>query len=186
MNTEEKKKHGIGAFILAAISFIPLIGIFAGIICIVIAVVGKKSNSKLLGGLGFSGILFSVVLYGSLFYKAFNSEEFSKGFEVHAISAMTSLVRHVEYYKLQQGAYPESMGSLRSNLKEGEMVFSYDMSGPMNINSQQRDFYFEVINDGASYLLFGIGQDATPFTQDDIFPIIDPIKDKNIGWVKGR
>ncbi len=186
MNTEEKKKHGVGAFILAGISFIPLIGIFIGIICIVIAVVGKKSNSKLLGGLGFAGILFSVVLYGSLFYKAFNNEEFSKGFEVHAISAMTSLVRHVEYYKLQQGAYPESMDSLRSNLKEGEMVFSYDMSAPMNMSSPQRDFYFEVINDGANYLLFGIGQDATPFTQDDIFPIIDPIKDKNIGWVKGR
>ncbi len=185
MNTEVEKKHGIGAFILAAISFIPLIGIFIGIICIVIAVVGKKSNSKLLGGLGFAGIMFSIVLYGSLFYKAFNSGEFSKGFEVHAISAMTSLVRHIEYYKLQQGTYPESMDSLRSNLKEGEMVFSYDMSGPMNVNSLQRDFYFEVINDGANYLLFGIGQDATPFTLDDIYPIIDPVKDKNIGWVKG-
>ena len=59
MNTEESRKHGIGAFILAGISFIPLIGIFTGIICIVIASVGKKSNSKFLGGLGLAGILFS-------------------------------------------------------------------------------------------------------------------------------
>ncbi len=186
MNIEEKKKHGVGAFILAGISFTPLIGIFIGIICIVIAVVGKKSNSKLLAGVGFSGVMFSVVLYGSLFYKALNNDEPSKGFEVHAISAMTSLVRHIEYYKLQQGTYPDSMEVLRANLKDGEMVFSYDMSGPMNMNSQQRDFYFEVVNDGRNYLLFGIGQDAVPFTQDDIFPIIAPQKDKNIGWIKRK
>jgi len=186
VNTEEKKKHGVGAFVLAGISFIPLIGIFTGIICIVIAVVGKKSNSKLLGGLGFAGIMFSVVLYGSLFYKMFNDEEFSKGFEVHAISAMTSLVRHIEYYKLQHGNYPGSMTALRENLKEGEMVFSFDMSGPLNMDGQQRDFYYEVTNDGENYLLFGIGQDASPFTQDDIFPIIDPEKDKNIGWIKKK
>ncbi len=186
MNTEEKKKHGVGAFVLAGISFIPLIGIFTGIICIVIAVVGKKSNSKLLGGLGFAGIMFSVVLYGSLFYKMFNDEGFSKGFEVHAISAMTSLVRHVEYYKLQYGNYPESMAALRENLKEGEMVFSFDMSGPLNMGVQQRDFYYEITNGGENYLLFGIGQDAQPFTQDDIFPIIDPEKDKNIGWIKSK
>ena len=184
MNTEEKKKHGVGAFVLAGLSFIPLIGIFSGIICIVIAVVGKKSNSKLLGGLGFAGIIFSVVLYGTLFYKAFNDNEFSKGFEVHAVSAMTSIVRQIEYYKLQHGAYPESMAALRENLKEDEMVFSFDMSGPLNIGGQQRDFYYKVLNNGENYLLFGIGQDAEPFTQDDIFPIIDPKKDKNIGWVQ--
>jgi hypothetical protein len=184
VSTEEKKKHGVGAFVLAGVSFIPLIGIFTGIICIVIAVAGKKSNSKLLGGLGFAGIMFSVVLYGSMFYKMFNDETFSKGFESHAISAMTSLVRHIEYYKLQHSAYPESMAALRENLKEGEMVFSFDMSGPLNFEGQQRDFYYEVINEGANYLLFGVGQDSVAFTVDDIFPIIDPEKDNNIGWVK--
>ena len=38
---KEKDKHGIGAFIVAGTSFIPLIGIFTGIICIVIAIVGN-------------------------------------------------------------------------------------------------------------------------------------------------
>ena len=59
---KEKDKHGIGAFIVAGTSFIPLIGIFTGIICIVIAIVGKKSNSKLLGGLGFAGIMCSGII----------------------------------------------------------------------------------------------------------------------------
>jgi hypothetical protein len=186
VNTEEKEKHGVGAFLLAGISFIPLIGIFTGIICIVIAVVGGKSNSKLLGILGFAGIMLSVVLYGSIFYSMFKDDGIAKRFEPHAISTMTSLVRHIEYYKLQNGAYPESMEAIRKNLKEGEMVFTFDVSGPINIGEQQRDFYYEVINSGDNYLLFGVGSDSIPFTEDDIFPLIDSEKDKNTGWLRGE
>ena len=181
---KEKDKHGIGAFIVAGTSFIPLIGIFTGIICIVIAIVGKKSNSKLLGGLGFAGIMLSIILYGTLFYKISNDGGFSKGFEVHAINAMTSLVRDIEYYKLQHGNYPESLDVLRESLTDSEIPFPYDISGPINGTGQQRDYYYNIVNEGKNYKLFGIGQDATPFTSDDIFPIIDPEKDKNIGWVK--
>lgn len=184
MGIKIKEKHGIGAFIFAGTSFIPLIGVFTGIICIVIAVVGKKSNSKLLGGLGFAGIMLSIILYGTLFYKASSNGGFSKGFEIHAINSLTSLVRDIEYYKLQNGSYPESLDTLRENLKEDEILFTYDISGPFNTDNQQRDFYYELINNNKNYRLFGIGQDATPFTSDDIFPVIDPEKDKNIGWVK--
>ena len=183
---EEKDKHGVGAFILAGTSFIPLIGIFTGIACIVIAVVRKKSNSKLLGGLGFAGIMLSIILYGTLFYKMTSDGGFSKGFEVHAVNAMTSLVRDIEYYKLQHGDYPESLDVLRESLTDDEMPFPYDISGPMNGTGAQRDYSYNVINEGENYTLFGIGQDATPFTSDDIFPVIDPEKDKNIGWVKNK
>jgi len=186
VNTEENKKHGVGVFVLAGISFIPLLGVFTGIICIVIAVVGRKSNSKLLGFLGFAGIMFSAVLYGSIFYIMFKGDGFGKSFEPHAISAMTSLVRHIEYYKIQNGAYPDSMDQLRKNLKEGEMVFTFDMSGPMKMGEKQRDYYYEVIGEGNNYLLFGVGSDDTPFTEDDIYPLIDPKKDKNIGWLKDK
>lgn len=186
MEPTKSNKHGTGAFVLAGISFIPLLGVIPGLICIVNALVGKKTNSKLLGLLGFAGIMVSVVLYGILLPSMFNNPTISKQFEPHAISAMTSLVRHVEYYKLQNNRYPSSMEELRSNLKEGEMVFSFDMSGPMRLGEKQRDFYYEVINGGKNYLLFGVGADATPFTEDDIYPLIDSDKDKNIGWVKHK
>jgi hypothetical protein len=186
VNTEEKHKHRVGVFVLAATSFVPLVGIVTGIICIIIATVGKKSNSKLLGGLGFAGVMSSVVVYGSLFYQLLNNEEFSKGFEAHAIGAMTSLVRDIEYYKLQQGHYPESMAALRGSLRVGETAFFLDISGSLNTDGEQGTLYYEVTNGGEHYLLFSVGQDAEPFTQDDIFPIVDPEKDKNSGWVKER
>jgi len=182
---EEKKKHGTGAFVVAGMSFIPLIGVLTGIICIFNAVISRRPNSKLLGTLGFAGIMFSVVLYGSIFYKMYEGEGFGgKNFEPHAISAMTSLIRTIEYIKIQNSLYPNNMDEIRASLKEGEMVFSYDVSGPVKMGEQQRDFYYEVINEGNNYLLFGIGVDGTPFTEDDIYPIVDPIKDKNIGWIQ--
>ncbi len=186
MSTEKKKKHGAGAFVLAGFSFIPIIGVLTGIICILNAVIARRPNSKLLGLLGFSGIMFSVILYGVILPNIFKNTDFSRQFEAHAISAMTSLVRNIEYIKLQNGTYPESMEEIRASLKEGEMLLSYDVSGPAKMGETRRDFYYEVINDGNNYLLFGIGIDATPFTEDDIYPLIDPAKDKNIGWVKSK
>lgn len=186
MAIQEKEKHGAGAFVLAGISFIPLIGVLTGIICILNAVIARRPNSSLLGLLGFCGIMVSVILYGVVLPGIFKSTDFSKQFEPHAISAMTSLVRNIEYIKLQQGAYPESMEEIRANLKEGELVFTFDLSGPATMGDTQRDFYYEVINDGSNYLLFGLGVDGKPFTEDDIYPLIDPAKDKNIGWVKSE
>lgn len=186
MEPIKKKKHGPGAFVLAGISFIPLIGVVPGIICIINALIGQKENSKLLGFLGFAGIMVSVILYGIVLPSMFNNKDFSKSFEPHAISAMTSIVRHVEYYKLQNKRYPRSMEELRANLKEGEIVFSYDVSGPISLSEKPREFYYEVINNGNNYLLFGIGVDATPFTEDDLYPLIDSTKDINIGWVKKK
>lgn len=186
MSTEEKKKHGAGAFVLVGISFIPLIGVLTGVICILNAAITRRPNSKLLGFLGFCGVMVSVILYGVVLPNMFKNTDFSKQFEPHAISAMTSLVRNIEYIKMQSGAYPANMEEVRGNLKEGEMVFSYDMSGPFGIDEKQRDFHYEVINDGGNYLLFGVGVDATAFTEDDIYPLIDPVKDKNIGWLNGK
>jgi len=161
-------------------------GVFAGMACILLAVIGRRSNSMLLGGLGFSGIMCTVIIYGVILPSVINNIDLSKHFEPQAKSAMTSLVRHAEYFKLQHGHYPESLEELRANLKDGELVFFYDMSGPLRPDQEPREFYYEVVGDGDSYLLFGVGGDAEPFTSDDIYPLIDPVKDKNIGWVSQK
>ncbi len=186
MEENIKNKHGTGAFVLSGMSFFPIIGVIPGIICIFNALISRKENSKKLGFLGFSGIMVTVILYGFILPSIFNSKDFNKNFEPHSISTMTSLVRQIEYFKLQSSKYPKSIEELRSNLTEGEMVLTYDMSGPTTIGDRPREFYYEVINDSNNYLLFGIGQDSVPFTNDDIYPLIDVEKDKNIGWIKTK
>lgn len=186
MTTQKKKKHGIGAFIIAGISFIPLIGVIPGIISILNALITRRPNSKLLGILGFCGILLSVILYGVILPNALQSTGFSKLFESHAVNAMTSLVKKIEYIKLQDGTYPDSMEKIRARLQKGEVALTYDASNASIDGVTTRNFYYEVIDNGDHYLLFSVGPDTQPFTEDDIYPAIDPAKDKNIGWVQSK
>lgn len=187
--TKQARKHGAFPFVLSGVSFIPLIGVLFGIICIAIALFSRKSNSKLLAILGGCGILVTVVLYGVILpysLSLFEEGEFSELFEPHAKSTMTSMVRHIEYYKLQNSRYPNNLEDLRSSLKKGEMVFTFDVSGPLKMGEKPRDFYYKVIRDGKNYLLFSVGSDGIPFTEDDIYPLLDPNKDKATGWLKSQ
>ena len=182
-------KHGPLPFVLAGISFIPLIGVPLGLICIAVAVVVRKDNSKLLGVLGACGILSTIVLYGvvlPLVGLMFSLGSHSSMFEPHARSILTTMVRHIEYYKLQNNRYPTDLAELRSSLKDGEMVFSFDVTGPLKMGESPREFHYEVINNGKQYVLFSIGADGKPFTKDDIHPLIDPTKDRAIGWVERK
>jgi len=183
LNSDKKMRHGTGAFVLSGLSFIPLIGVIPGLICVVNALVSRKGNSKKLGLIGFAGIMFSVVLYGAVLPFAMKNSGFTAALEPHAKSAMTSMVRNIEYYKLQNNTYPANMDEIRASYKEGELAFTFDMSGQNGIGKKPRDFYYELINNDQNYLLFGVGIDSIPFTEDDIYPIVDPEKDKNIGWV---
>jgi len=184
LESEVENKHGTGAFVLSGLSFIPLVGVIFGGICIINAIVSRKSNSIKLGLIGLAGIMFTVIIYGVLLPTIFKNSDFTKQFEVHAIDTMTTLVRNIEYFKLQNNRYPKSIKELRTNLKEGEMVLTFDMSGPIDLGKKAREFHYELINNEKNYLLFGVGVDAKPFTEDDIYPLIDTKKDKNIGWVK--
>src|SRR5258708_37356009 len=56
------------AYVLGGMSFIPLLGVPLGLIAIVIGLI-KKTKGPALLGLG--GIVFSMLLYGSLFYFGF-------------------------------------------------------------------------------------------------------------------
>lgn len=181
-----KKKHGTGAFVLAGFSFVPIVGVLPGGLCVVNAMVSRRENSNILGMLGTAGIVLTIFLAGVVIPKMVNSEQFVKGLEPHARSTMTTLVRHIEYYKLQYGEYPESIKALRDDLKEGEMVYSFDISAPTTLGMTAREFHYELINDGRNYVLLGVGMDATPYTDDDVFPLIDAKKDIRIGWLKSQ
>jgi len=184
LSTAEKQKHGVSFYILAGVSFIPLVGIFAGLACIIGAVRGQKSNSKLIGGLGFAGIMVSVVLFGNLAYHMFTNFD-SKQFEPQSIKNLSLLVNHIEKYKSKNGQYPLTLEALRENLAHDEFITSFDVSLPIQTSGEKLDFHYELINRGQNYLLFGIGQDTLAFTNDDIFPDVESKNEKH-GWLKSK
>jgi hypothetical protein len=62
------KPKSVAGWVFGGLSFIPMFGVLFGIVAIVIGVV-KKTKGQIY--LGIAGILFSVLLYGGIFYFGF-------------------------------------------------------------------------------------------------------------------
>ena len=180
--TDQKESLGALPFVIAGLSFIPLIGIIFGIFVIVWGLVTTKSRGKVLALVGVVGILFSIFLYGSLFY--FGAVQRGGIYdELRSTLAQTTLnsaVQQVEFYKLQYGEYPESLEILKKSYPPTAMVFVND---PTDVNfTKSRNFFYEKI-DSDHYYLLGVGQDGQAFTKDDVLPKILLTPKSKIGLV---
>ncbi len=179
--SEEKEKLGTFPYVIGGISFIPGIGIIFGVIAIIWGLVTKKLGGKKLAIIGACGIGFSIILYGSLFYFGF----FQKGGMYDDLrvqlskNTITSLVQAIEFYKTQNGQYPESLEVLRNSLPENSMVFVHDPTD-VKMGGEPRYYHYELKGDDNYYLL-GVGPDEKPFTSDDVLPNIEINQNSGVG-----
>lgn len=106
-------------------SFILLIGVLFGLAAIVWGLITKKGGGKKLALIGGGGIVFTGALYSALFYFGFvqcggvYDDLRAKLSE----TTITSLVQATEFYKAQNGEYPESLEALRKSQPVNSMVF---------------------------------------------------------------
>ena len=179
--SEEQERLGIFPYVIGGVSFIPGIGIIFGIVAIIWGLVTKKLGGKKLAIIGVCGIGFSVILFGSLFYFGFVQRggvyddlraQLSK-------STITSLVQAIEFYKVQNGQYPESLEVLRKSLAENSIVLVFDPTH-VQIGGEPRYYHYE-LKDESHYYLLGVGPDEKPYTSDDVLPNVEVRKDSRIG-----
>lgn len=160
-------------YLLGIFCFIPIVGIFVGIVLILLGIFQYKD--KVLIVLGSLGIIFTIVLYSVLFPELWSKKESDKQFAGLSKTFLNSLVRDIEYYKLQNGKYPERLEQLRSS---NSMVMIHD---PLQAGNKTNSKYnYELV--GEKYRLFSSGTDGIPNTKDDIYP---DIKDSSkVGFIK--
>jgi hypothetical protein len=171
---ENAKEAGCLGYVIGGMSFIPLIGVLFGIIAIIWGFVIKHTKLKIVGA---CGIAFTVLLYSALGYFAFVQEggvydELRGGLTK---TQLTSAVQAIEFYKVQNGHYPESLEILQKSLPENSMVFLHDAT---QVNTDGKLYYYKLI-DESSYHIRSYGRDGLINTADDILPA--PIK--NVGLV---
>jgi hypothetical protein len=176
---KENDKLGFLPYVFGGISFIPLCGVPFGIVSIIWGLLSKKRGGKTLAVVGSLGIAFTVILYSSLFYFGFvqRGGVYDSLRVQMAEQNLSSLVQAIEFYKLQNGAYPPVLSDLVKSQSQGQPVMIIDPTTMVG-NSQPREFYYELTKDGSGYYLLGIGVDGTPFTSDDLLPKIEA---KNTG-----
>jgi hypothetical protein len=171
-----------GYYAFGAASFIPLMGIVVGIIAIVIGMSSKKAGGRLLALLGAGGILFTFVVYGSLFYFGFMQRGgVYDGLRAQmAQSTINALVPQIEFYRLQHGDYPASLNELRKASSGQAMLMTFDPSSFV-----PRPFYYERVGND-HYYLRGVGPDGKVFTADDLVPTIIVPDGSHIGLLKEK
>ncbi len=158
---------------LGILCFIPVLGIFIGIGYILLGLLLYKNKwMAIIGGLG---IMFTFILYSVLFPQLWSKKESDKQFANLAQIQLNNLIRDIEFYKLQNGHYPQNLVQLKSS---NAMVIIFD---PLQIgNKLNSNFNYVLV--GEKYRLFSSGIDRIPNTKDDIYP---NIKDSSkTGFIK--
>lgn len=160
-------------YLLGLLGLIPLVGFFVGVGLILYGALKYKDRKLIF--IGIACVLFTIIVYTSLFYIGFRSEFGRKGWAVHAQMELNTLVKHVEFYKLENGKYPESLKQLEN---DKEFIFLTDPT-------QSFGTYYNYKNLGEKYLLFSSGVDRIPNTADDIYPQVNTAN-KKIGWTRAN
>lgn len=161
----DQKKAGCLAYVVGGMSFIPLIGVLFGIISIIWGFFIKNTKLKVVG---VSGIAFTIIIYGALGYFGL----VQKGGVYDELrgkltkTQLTSAVQAIEFYKVQNGYYPESLEVLQKTLPDNSMVFLHDAA---QVNAEDNLYYYKLI-DKDLYHIRSYGRDGIINTADDILP----------------
>lgn len=185
--SERQKQLGTFPFVIGGMSFIPLIGVLFGLSAIVWGLTTKKAGGKKLALIGGGGVVFTIALYSALFYFGFvqRGGVYDDLRTKLSETTITSLVQAIEFYRTQNGKYPESLEVLQKSLPKDSMVFVFDPTD-VKMGRKPRYYYYKLI-DSEHYYLLGVGADGQPFTSDDVLPQIRFSPQSKVGLViKGR
>ena len=149
------------------LGLVPLIGVFVGFGLVSLGLFKYKDRKLVI--IGIAAILFTVLIYGCLFLYM-NSDAARKQWSSVVPEQLNSLVKDIEFYKLQNGEYPDSLEQLLPNNK---LSLIYDPVSTKAFGKKKKYNYQRVNN---HYILFSSGVDKIAKTIDDIFPSIDTTK----------
>ena len=177
----EREKLGASAFVVAGLSYIPLIGVVFGIAAVVWGIVSRKTGRLRVALIGAGGIVFTIVLYGGLIY--FGTVQRGGVYDRLRVQLAQQqlyvLTQAVEFYRQQYGAYPDTLQQLQATLPKQSLVMVFDPTD-FRFDGVSRYFYYE--RAGADhYYLRSVGPDGQAFTADDILPEITIAPNSKIG-----
>jgi hypothetical protein len=182
----ETEKLGTAAYVVGGMSFIPLIGVLFGFAAIAWGLATKKLGGKRLAAIGGAGIAFTLVLYGALFYFGFAQRGgiYDDLRAQLAQGTINSLVPSIEFYRIQNGKYPESLKVLQESLPKEGFVSIFDPS-VLEFGAQPRYFFYERFGED-HYYLRSVGADGQPFTADDVVPKVPTVPGSKSGLLIER
>lgn len=165
-------------YLLGLLCLIPLVGAMVGLGLLLYGIF--RYRDKWLIAIGAFGIVFTIVIYSSLFAFMMRSDVTADGFKSIAQTQLNQLVEEIEFYRLQHGNYPDSLHQL---LKTDGFAPIHDV---LQGSRMLKSVYFNYEKIGDKYTLFSSGKDGIPHTADDFYPQIDIPDSSKIGLIRIR
>jgi hypothetical protein len=163
-------------YLLGLLCLIPLVGAFVGLGLLLYGLL--KYKDKWLSVIGAAGILWTALIYSTIFYSLTNATTFKKGFQHISQMQLNSLVKNIEFYKLLHGQYPDSLTQL---LDDDPLAPIHDAEQGMKAKT---DSYYNYEKTGDKYSVFSSGQDGIAHTKDDLYPQIKITDSSKIGLIR--
>lgn len=161
-------------YLLGLLCLIPLIGAFVGLVFVILGITRFKDKWFTL--IGVFGILFTIIIYTTLFYVGNHTSYIKNGFRVMSQINLNNLVKDIEFYKITNGQYPDSLKQLKIN-----STFIYD---PIQSNQKNTSNLFNYLKVDDKYRLFSSSEDGIPNTKDDLYPQVSYKLINKIGLIK--
>lgn len=161
-----RKKTPRRLYYWGLLGLIPNIGVISGLVLLIQGINQYKDRKLIV--IGVSNILFTAIFW-TMLYPAIENSEFVVSSNVSSSKMqLNSIFQAVEFYKLENGVYPDNLKQLHK--RDGNLVlvdFLQFKTGSEKINYYN---YMKVVN---KYYLFSSGLDGIPNTPDDFYPIIN-------------
>ncbi len=173
-------KNNKPPYLLGLLCLIPLIGAFVGIGLILYGIFRYKDRKLII--IGSIGLIFTVVVYSFVFYNLKYAKSTAKNFAKISETELNGLVKSIEFYKLQNGVYPDSLEQIKATDKTA-LIYDPLLIRKMD-NTIKTTFQYKKMGD--KYSLFSVGIDEIPNTIDDIYPTIFDKDSTKFGLIKNR
>lgn len=172
---QENKKTPRRLYYWGLLGLFPNIGLVCGIILTIRGIFQYKDYKLLL--IGISDILFTIFFWISVNYYVAHSSTFQKQNIELAQGRLNTLFKTIEFYKLENGVYPDSLEQLQ---KDDKTLSIYDF---LPRSSDYKTVRYNYSKAGSKYYLFSSGIDGIPNTADDIYPKISKTDTAKFGLI---
>jgi len=156
-------------FVLAALSFTPILGFFVGAVGASWALMSSRRGALRAAAIAGTGALLNLV--GMMVFGAFYMKEnpITDAALARVIQEnLLELVIAIDGHHAEAGAYPVSLQVLQRKLMPLQIVNIYDQS--TGVFTWPRPYQYSIAPDEGSFDLFAVGPDRQAGTPDDIRP----------------
>jgi hypothetical protein len=183
LEREFKQSETVGwpGYALALSSFIPFIGVATGVGSIFYGLSRRRAGGVKIAMIGFVGLIFTSMGFLSSVYVKYrqDSGEIMQVRIRQAQTRLNDLVRAVEAFRRENGAYPATLEAVEAVY---DSVSIQDPTDAHPVDGNPRAFTYAPAPSGETYFLFSQGHDGTPGTEDDVIPTLPKEEMEASGW----